>query len=132
MVRAFVSGATGFVGSAVVRALLRRRIQVRALARRSSDLRNLAGLDVSIVYGDLLQEDWLKHALQGCEMLYHVAAYYSTSEADAQKMYEVNVRGTKAIMRAALTAGVQRVVHTSTIGTIGQPGDGRRAAQIQS
>lgn len=129
MVRAFVTGATGFVGSAVVHALLRRGVEVRALARRSSDLRNLADHDVAIVHGDLLQEDGLTNALQGCDMLYHVAAYYSTSEADAQKMYEVNVQGTKSIMRAALTAGVQRVVHTSTIGTIGQPGDGRLATE---
>ncbi len=129
MVRAFVTGATGFVGSAVVRALLHRDVEVRALARPSSDLRNLAGLDVAIVYGDLLQENGLTHALQGCEMLYHVAAYYSTSAADAQKMYEVNVQGTKAVMRAALTAGVRRVVHTSTIGTIGQPGDNRLATE---
>lgn len=129
MVRAFVSGATGFVGSAVVRALLRRGVEVRALARRSSDLRNLVGLDVAVVHGDLLEEDGLTLALQGCGVLYHVAAYYSTSEADAQRMYEVNVRGTKAIMRAALTAGVRRVVHTSTIGTIGQPGDGRLATE---
>jgi dihydroflavonol-4-reductase len=129
MVKAFVTGATGFVGSAVVRALLRRGIKVVALARRSSDLRNLAGLDVAIVYGDLLRVSDLTQALQGCVMLYHVAAYYSTSEADAQKMYEVNVGGTKAIMRAALTAGVQRVVHTSTIGTIGQPGDSRLATE---
>ncbi len=127
--KAFVTGATGFVGSAVVRALLRRGIQVTALARRSSDLRNLAGFDVAIVYGDLLKEDELAHALLGCEMLYHVAAYYSTSEADAQEMYEVNVQGTKAVMRAALTAGVQMVVHTSTIGTIGQPGHGRLATE---
>nr|MBC7244121.1 NAD-dependent epimerase/dehydratase family protein [Chloroflexota bacterium] len=127
--KAFVTGATGFVGSAVVRSLLRRGVEVRVLARRSSDLRNIAGLDLEISYGDLLHEEALARALQGCNVVYHIAAYYSTDEADSQMMYEVNVRGTKAVMRAALKAGVQRVVHTSTIGTIGQPEDGTLATE---
>jgi len=128
-VRAFVTGATGFVGSAVVRSLLRRGTAVRVLARHSSDLRNIAGLDVEIAYGDLLDEKGLTEVLWGCDTLYHVAAYYSTAEADSQKMYEINVRGTKTILRAAQKAGVQRVVHTSTIGTIGQPTDGSLATE---
>jgi dihydroflavonol-4-reductase len=127
--RAFVTGATGFVGSAVVRSLLRRGVAVKALARRSSDLRNIAGLDVEVFYGDLCDEDGLARALRGCDVLYHVAAYYSTDEADAPMMYEVNVRGTKTVMRAALKAGVPRAVHTSTIGTIGQPMDGSLATE---
>jgi len=129
VVKAFVTGATGFVGSAVVRSLLRRGIAVRVLARRTSDLRNVAGLGVEIFYGDLLDGNHLVDALRGCDALYHVAAYYSTAEADSQRMYEVNVRGTKAVLRAALQAGVQRVVHTSTIGTIGQPLDGTLATE---
>jgi len=127
--RAFVTGATGFVGSAVVRSLLRRGVAVKALARRSSDLRNIAGLDVEVFYGDLCDEEGLARALRGCDVLYHVAAYYSTDEADAPMMYEVNVRGTKTVMRAALKAGVPRAVHTSTIGTIGQPMDGSLATE---
>ncbi|MGC8787733.1 MAG: NAD-dependent epimerase/dehydratase family protein [Anaerolineae bacterium] len=126
---AFVTGATGFVGSAVVRSLLRRGIEVKVLARQSSDLRNIAGLDIEIFYGDLFDEEELTRALRGCDVLYHVAAYYSTDEADSAIMYEVNVRGTKTVMRAALRAGVQRVVHTSTIGTIGQPEDGSLATE---
>jgi dihydroflavonol-4-reductase len=128
-VRAFVTGATGFVGSAVVRSLLRRGIAVRALARPSSDLSNIAGLDVEISCGDLLDKGALVGALTDCDTLYHVAAYYSTAEADSQIMYEVNVRGTQAIMGAALEASVRRVVHTSTIGTIGQPVDGSLATE---
>jgi len=127
--KAFVTGATGFVGSAVVRSLLRRGIAVKVLVRRTSDLRNIAGLDVELFYGDLRDEDKLIVALRGCDTLYHVAAYYSTDEADNKTMYEVNVHGTKAVMRAALKAGVQRVVHTSTIGTIGQPLDGSLATE---
>jgi dihydroflavonol-4-reductase len=120
-VKTLVTGATGFVGSAVVRSLLRRAIPVKVLVRRTSDLRNISGLDVEIVSADLLDEAGLTGALGGCDTLYHVAAFYSTAETDGQKMYEINVRGTKTVMRAALRAGVQRAVHTSTIGTIGQP-----------
>ena len=131
--KAFVTGATGFVGSAVVRSLLRRGASVRVLARPSSDLANVAGLDVEVFHGDLLDEEAMIRALQGCDALYHVAAYYpsagSTDEADSRTMYEVNVRGTQVVMRAALKAGVQRAVHTSTIGTIGQPADGSLATE---
>ena len=119
--KAFVTGATGFVGSAVVRSLVHRGVDVRVLARPSSDLRNVGGLSVELVFGDLLDEDGLGKVLSGCDTLYHVAAFYSTAEAEIRKMYEVNVRGTKNILRAALNAGVRRAVHTSTIGTIGQP-----------
>ena len=98
--KAFVTGATGFVGSAVVRSLLRRGITVKVLARRTSDLRNVSGLDLEVFYGDLLDGDGLTGALRGCDTLYHVAAHYSTAEADGQMMYEINVRGTKAVMRA--------------------------------
>jgi dihydroflavonol-4-reductase len=128
-VRAFVTGATGFVGSAVVRHLLSRGATVRVLARRNSDLSNIAGLDVEVAHGDLLDEPGLVFALRGSDTLFHVAAFYSTSEADSQRMYEVNVRGTKTVLRAAQAAGVARIVHTSTIGTIGQPRDGTLATE---
>jgi dihydroflavonol-4-reductase len=127
--RALVTGATGFVGSAVVRSLLHRHIAVRTLARPTSDLRNIASLDVEVCRGDLLDGNGLVQALEGCDTLYHVAGYYSTDEANSARMYEVNVRGTKAIMNAALKAGVRRAVHTSTIGTIGQPLDGTLATE---
>jgi dihydroflavonol-4-reductase len=127
--KAFVTGATGFVGSAVVRSLLRRDIAVRVLARPTSDLRNIAGLDVEVFYGDLLDSEGLARGLDGCDTLYHVAGFYSVIEADSARMYEVNVRGTKSIMNAALRAGMRRAVHTSTIGTIGQPLDGTLATE---
>lgn len=127
--RAFVTGATGFIGSAVVRCLLARGVHVRALVRPSSDLSNLAGLDVELVSGNLLDEEGLVHILRGCQVLYHVAGYYSTNEADVKNMYQVNVQGTKTVMQAALRAGVGRAVHTSTIGTIGQPSDGSLATE---
>jgi len=128
-VKAFVTGATGFVGSAVARSLLRRGIEVRVLARRGSNLANLAGLDVEVAYGDLLDRESLTEVLRGCDTLFHVAALYSATDADRERMYEVNVRGTKNILQAAQDSGVSRIVHTSTIGTIGQPQDGSLATE---
>jgi dihydroflavonol-4-reductase len=119
--KAFVTGATGFVGAHVVRALLGAGVAVRALAREGSDRSNLEGLDIEIVSGDLRDEAALPGLLRGCETLYHVAAFYSTRPEDGALMHEINVRGTKNLMMAALASGVQRVVHTSTIGTIGRP-----------
>ena len=127
--KAFVTGATGFVGSAVARSLLRRGVEVRVLARRTSDLRNIDGLGLDVFYGDVLDEACLVSGLRGCDVLYHVAAYYSTDKAESQLMYEVNVGGTKNVMRAGLKVGVRRAVHTSTIGTIGQPADGSLATE---
>jgi dihydroflavonol-4-reductase len=128
-VKAFLTGATGFVGSAVARSLLRRGIEVRVLARRGSNLANLSGLDMEVAYGDLLDRESLTEVLRGCDTLFHVAALYSATDADRERMYEVNVRGTKNILQAAQDTGVSRIVHTSTIGTIGQPQDGSLATE---
>lgn len=118
--KAFVTGATGFVGTHVARALLREGTQVRALVRETSDMRNIADLDIEIVYGDLRDAERLPDLLAGCDELYHVAALYSTRPEDAPAMYQVNVRGTKNLLFAALESDVHRIVHTSTIGTIGR------------
>ena len=124
MPRAFVTGATGFVGSALVRELLNDGMQVRVLVRGTSDLSNLANLDVEKVQGDVMNEQALAAGLRGCDVVYHVAAFYSTRGEDASLMYEANVEGTKRVLRLALEAGAAKVVHTSTIGTIGRPYDG--------
>ena len=124
-----MTGATGFVGSAVVRCLLSKGATVRVLARRNSDCGNIEGLDVEVAYGDVLDLASLASVLQGCDTLFHVAALYSTAGEDSRLMYAVNVRGTRAILRAAQAAGVARIVHTSTIGTIGQPVGGGLATE---
>jgi len=119
-----VSGANGFVGSAVVRALLRHGYPVHALARSSSDTANLAGLDVEIVRGDLLDPPSLERALQGCEGLFHLAANYRLWARDPREIHTANVRGTHNILLAAQRCGVRRIVHTSSVATLGLHHDG--------
>jgi dihydroflavonol-4-reductase len=122
--KALVTGATGFVGAAVARALLGAQWQVRVLARRSSDRRNLQSLDVEVAEGDLADPDSLQRAAQGCEGLFHVAADYRLGARDPAELYRANVEGTRNILRAAQRSGVQRIVYTSSVATIGIPADG--------
>ncbi len=122
-----VTGASGFVGAAVARALLARGHRVRALVRRQSDRRNLAGLAVDIAEGDLNDADSLARALAGCRYLFHVAADYRLWVPDPAAMLRTNVEGTRAIMRAALAAGVERIVHTSSVAALGLTTDGTPA-----
>src|SRR5882672_3221719 len=114
-----VTGATGFVGSAVARVLLRAGHPVRVLARRNSDRRNLEGLAVEVVEGSLENPDSLVAAVAGCRYLFHVAADYRLWVPDPAPRYRANVEGTRALMWAALDAGVERVVYTSSVGTLG-------------
>ena len=122
--KALVTGATGFVGAAVARALLRDQWQVRVLARRGSDRRNLKSLDVEVFEGDLTNLDSLRHATQGCDGLFHVAADYRLGARDPAELYRANVEGTRNVLSAAQRAGVQRIVYTSSVATIGIPADG--------
>jgi dihydroflavonol-4-reductase len=122
--KAFVTGGAGFVGAALVRELLADGIEVSALVRPGSDMRNLQNLPVSIYPGDLRDEHSLTTAMNGCQWVFHVAAYYGTSDSDSDAMYAVNVEGTRNVLAAARDAAMTRVVHCSTIGTIGHPADG--------
>jgi dihydroflavonol-4-reductase len=122
--RALVTGATGFVGAAVARALLREGWEVRALARKGSDRRNLQSIAVEVVTGDLADAASLKPALAGCEGLFHVAADYRLGAFDPEQLYKTNVEGTRNILAAAREAGVRRIVYTSSVATIGIPKDG--------
>ena len=114
-----VTGASGFVGSAVLRHLLEAGREVRALVRPGSDSRNLEGLNVDIVTGDLTDRASLKPALAGCAALFHVAADYRLWTRHPARMFETNVEGTRALMQTAAEAGVTRIVYTSSVATLG-------------
>src|SRR3546814_2499140 len=103
------TGGTGFVGSCIVRALIARGERPRCLVRRTSERRNLAGLVVDLVEGDLAQEESLDGALKGCEALFHVAADYRIWARRPQDLIRTNVEGTRRLMAAALRQGVERV-----------------------
>lgn len=121
---ALVTGATGFVGAAVARVLLQAGWSVRALARQGSPTHNLRTLGVEVVSGELADRDSLERALGGCQALFHVAADYRLGARDPQQLYRTNVEGTRNILQACRTAGVARVVYTSSVATIGLPADG--------
>jgi dihydroflavonol-4-reductase len=119
-----VTGATGFVGSAVTRALLAAGQRVRVLARPNGDRRNLAGLDVEITEGSLEDTPSLGAAVADCRYLFHVAADYRLWVPDPAAMFRANVEGSRNLMLAALAAGVERVVYTSSVATLGLVPDG--------
>ena len=117
--KALVTGATGFVGGAVARALVKTGIEVRVLSRKGADLQNLAGLPVEQVDGDLRNPESLRRALTGCRQLYHVAAHYALWAKDPSIFYDINVTGTRTLLEAARKVGIERTVYCSTIGAIG-------------
>ena len=124
---ALVTGATGFVGCHVARRLTAQGQRIRVLVRAGSRLDNLNGLPaelVEVVVGDLKDPDSLAAAMSGCSMLYHVAADYRLWSRDSRELYLANVDGTRSLLQAALTAQVERVVYTSTVGALGIPSDG--------
>lgn len=123
--RAFVTGATGFIGGNLVRTLLADGHQVRVLVRPNSDQRNLSGLPLELVSGDLANQTILTEHLMGCDVVFHVAALYSLWARDAQMIYRANVTGTENILAAAQEAGVKRFIHTSSVAAVGVPAPGK-------
>lgn len=122
--KAFVTGATGFIGASIVRELLKDGIAVRALVRPGSDLRNLEGLPVEVQQGDLLDRTSLENGCDGCDWVFHAAADYRLWTRTPHSMYRANVEGTRNLLEAALASGAERVIYTSSVGTLGNPGDG--------
>jgi dihydroflavonol-4-reductase len=119
MTRALVTGANGFLGSAVVRALLADGTAVRAFVRSGSDRRNLAGLDVEVATGDLTERNSLDDAVAGCSAVFHVAADYRLWVVDPAPMYRANVEGSVNVLEAAAAGGAARMVYTSSVAVLG-------------
>jgi dihydroflavonol-4-reductase len=126
-VKTLITGATGFVGSAVLRQLIKTGHTVRALIRANSDRRNLDGLSIEICTGDLTDRASLDCALAGCSVLFHVAADYRLWVINPREIYETNVTGTRNIMLAAAHVGITRIVYTSSVATLGLNPDGSPA-----
>ncbi len=126
----FITGVNSFLGAHLARALLAQGHQVRGLVREGSNDVLLQSLpQVHQVVGDLLNPYTWRHALQGCDAVFHVAAHYTQNPAEVPQMIEVNTTGTRYVLEEALEAQVPRIVHTSTIGVIGQPASGRLATE---
>ncbi len=125
--KAFVTGATGFVGSSLVRLLLEEGYQVGVLVRENSDLSNIKGLPITTHMGDLKDPSSLNRALKGYDYLFHVAADYRLWVPKPDEIYENNVQGTKNIMEAARRAEIERVIYTSSVATLGLNKDGTPA-----
>ncbi|MFC2058372.1 hopanoid-associated sugar epimerase [Chloroflexota bacterium] len=117
--KALVTGATGFIGGNLARELLGQGFQVRALVREESNRKNIDDLDIETALGDLTDRASLDRALDGCDVLFHVAAAYTFWARDPGSIYKSNVQGTENILAAALDRGIEKVVYTSTESTIG-------------
>ncbi len=122
--RVLVTGATGFIGGNLARLLADRGYQVRALVRPGSNTLTIDGTAVEPVAGDILDRESVRRALQGCRGVFHCAAAYTFWSRDPAQVYRTNVDGTQVVLEAALEAGVDKAVYTSTVSTIGLPAQG--------
>src|SRR5438445_1502609 len=125
--KAFVTGATGFVGSHVARILAEQGADLRLLVRSSSDPKNIQNLNAERVTGDLRDPNTLETAISGCDVVFHVAADYRLWIRDPDQMYRSNVEGTRAILEAARKNRVRRAVYTSSVATMGFTSNGQPA-----
>ena len=119
-----VTGANGFIGSNLVRELMKDGEDIRVAIRKTSDTRNIDDLDVDRVYWDIRNRETVKKALNGCDTLYHTAAYFAHWAPDKSLFYDINVNGTKVLFEEALFQGLKKVIYTSTSNTIGSHGAG--------
>lgn len=117
-----MTGGCGFVGSAIVRELLDAGADVRVLVRPTSDTRNIDGIDVERAVGDICDGESIRAALHGCDTLFHAAAFFTHWTREPLRLYDVNVRGTRTTLQAALDAGIEKVVYTSTNNAVGAYG----------
>ena len=117
--KSLVTGANGFIGSSIVRELLKDGVEVKALVRETSNLQNLEGLDIEKVYGDIRDKESVKSALEGCDTMYQAAALYTDWVPNPKTFDEMNIEGTRSSLQAALEQGTEKVVYTSSIAAVG-------------
>ncbi len=122
-----VTGGTGFVGAHLVQQLVQRGDRVRVLARASSDRSLLTGLDLEWVVGDLANPVSLEAAVSGCDRVYHCAADYRLFARRPRDMYNINVEGTRSLLKACSRCEVEKVVYTSSVAALAVPKPGRRS-----
>ncbi len=122
---ALVTGGTGFIGSNVVRSLLNHGFKVKVLLRESSNTKNISGLQVRKAFGDLLNPDSLRKAVQGCQLVFHTAALYSFWTPDSELIYRINIEGTRSLLKACQEFGIEKVVYTSSVSTLKTAEEGR-------
>jgi nucleoside-diphosphate-sugar epimerase len=120
--KALVTGASGFTGSHLVRALEQQGDSVVGLVRKSSNLARLSNCNVQLVYGDITDRDAMRSAMTGVDTVFHTAAYVELGIVDEAEMERVNVEGTRCVLETAQAAGVSKVVYCSTIGVFGDTG----------
>jgi dihydroflavonol-4-reductase len=125
--KTLITGANGFIGSAVMRQLLEKGHDVRVVVRPESDRRNLEGMPVEVVEGNLQDKLSLKQAVNGCNAVFHIAADYRLWIPDPDNMYQTNVAGTRDLMLASAEAGVEKIVYTSSVAVLGLNKDGSPA-----
>jgi dihydroflavonol-4-reductase len=128
---AFITGASGFVGSAVTRELLREGLGVRALVRRNSPRKNLDGLNIEIVEGDMRDQASMRQAVKGARYVFHVAADYRLWAPDPGEIIRANIEGTRSVMEAARDVGAERIVYTSSVATLKLHEDGSPANESE-
>jgi dihydroflavonol-4-reductase len=134
--KVLVTGATGFIGFHVAKLLIEKGFQVSALVREGSDTSALKAMGIELVSGDVRDFSSICKALKNCRQMYHLAADYRIWVNDPKTMYEVNVQGTRNVMRAALKTGIEKIVHTSTVGVLaacsnGKPSDEETPVSIR-
>ena len=125
--RVLLTGATGFVGSAILRQLIRRGDTVRTLVRSTSDQRNLRDIDCEVYLGDINDLDSIKTAISDCQVLFHVAADYRLWAPNPDEITKTNIIGTQNIMNAARTANIEKIIYTSSVATLGKNDNGMPA-----
>lgn len=118
--KALVTGGTGFVGGAILRALRKRDISVRVFARKASKIEHLKPMGVEFAYGDLSDRQSIEKALVGCDVLFHAAALYDLWGVSEKELMDAACEGTRNVLEAALLAGTGKVVYTSTAVIIGE------------